>query len=77
MLTKRQVVFDFFIFSAGVFLNFSGYVVLLGLQSSINIENGAGKCFKYQNHDFVYYNSFIKLALILNIVLLTKFFKQN
>ena len=40
---RRKIAIKFLIFTLGVFLNFAGYLVLLSLQSSINIEDGAGK----------------------------------
>ncbi|XP_076805885.1 protein unc-93 homolog A-like [Clavelina lepadiformis] len=39
---RRQIVIKFAIFTSGIFLTFAGYLVLLGLQSSINIEDGVG-----------------------------------
>ena len=43
---RKKIVIKFAVFTAGVFLNFAGYLVLLSLQSSINIEGGAGKLLK-------------------------------
>ena len=43
---RKDVLTKFVIFSLGVFLNFAGYLVLVNLQSSINIENGVGKFIK-------------------------------
>lgn len=40
---KNKVLKDFVVFCFGIFLNYAGYLVLLGLQSSINIEDGVGK----------------------------------
>ena len=38
----RKVLLKFCTFNGGIFLNFAGYLSLLCLQSSINIEGGAG-----------------------------------
>ena len=39
---KKVIIKRFVVFSIGIFLNYSGYLALLGLQSSINIEDGVG-----------------------------------
>lgn len=40
---KKKVIKRFAIFCFGIFLNYAGYLVFVGLQSSINIEGGVGK----------------------------------
>ena len=40
---RKKVLKKFAIFCLGIFLNYAGYLVLLNLQSSINIEEGIGK----------------------------------
>ena len=39
---KKVVIKSFVVFCFGIFLNYSGYLVFYGLQSSINIKDGVG-----------------------------------
>ena len=39
---RKVVIKRFALFCFGIFLTFAGYLVLLDLQSSINIEDGIG-----------------------------------
>ena len=40
---RKNVVVSYAIFASGIILTFAGYLVMLNLQSSINIEDGVGK----------------------------------